>query len=241
MPNLIYPLQGARQNPSPTLTSHAAPQKATDNSRLPTMVISEDAGRAPLAPSPPPTPVPPSDTPLDYTMEAPRLASTPRTTADCYRPSKPTTMATAVANQQSTLLRDPMPPTIAAVPQLLSGGPADTPPEPIEAVAVQLRMRANQYRPKKPTSLATAVASNYLTMAIPFRHPSPPSIAAIPPIGPIRGDESMRLEKQDRKNQRERDKQDCILYSSTTNESDLCFRHLKLDTDQLRQTINHIL
>eukprot|EP00978_Attheya_sp_CCMP212_P033616 scaffold136596_cov35-Attheya_sp.AAC.1 len=39
------------------------------------MVISEDAGRSPLAPSPPPTPVPPSDTPLDYTMEAPRLAN----------------------------------------------------------------------------------------------------------------------------------------------------------------------
>jgi hypothetical protein len=78
----MYPLQGARQNPSPTLTSHAAPQKATDNSRLPTMVISEDAGRAALAPSPPPTPVPPSDTPLDYTMEAPRLASTLRLPLD---------------------------------------------------------------------------------------------------------------------------------------------------------------
>jgi hypothetical protein len=46
------------------------------------MVISEDAGRAPLAPSPPPTPVPPSDTPLDYIMEAPRLSSTPRLPLD---------------------------------------------------------------------------------------------------------------------------------------------------------------
>eukprot|EP00978_Attheya_sp_CCMP212_P006522 scaffold15035_cov59-Attheya_sp.AAC.2 len=86
--------------------------------------------------------------------------------ANHYRPSKPTTMATAVANQQQqpTLLRDPMPdqmpPTIAAVPQFMSVAQTYTPPEPTEAIAMQLGTRANQYRPSKPTSLATAVASN---------------------------------------------------------------------------------
>ena len=118
--------------------------------------------------------------------------------ANHYRPSKPTTntMATAVANQQSTLLRDPMPPTIAAVPQFVSGAQTYTPPDPNVAVAAPLGTTTNRCMHSSPTTLATAVASNYLTMATPFRHPSPPTIAAIPPIGPIRGAQSMRLEKQ---------------------------------------------
>eukprot|EP00978_Attheya_sp_CCMP212_P023964 scaffold74594_cov37-Attheya_sp.AAC.4 len=82
------------------------------------------------------------------------------------KPSKPTTMATAVANQQQqpTLLRDlmpdPMHPMIVAVPQFVSVAQTYTPPEPTEAIAMQLETRVNQYRPSKSTSLETAVASN---------------------------------------------------------------------------------
>eukprot|EP00978_Attheya_sp_CCMP212_P030988 scaffold115760_cov65-Attheya_sp.AAC.7 len=96
----------------------------------------------------------------------------------------------------ATPFRHPSPPTVAAIPPIVQCGPADTPPEPTKALATQLGTRAIQYRPSKPTSLATVVASNLPTMATPFRHPSPPTIAAIPPIGPIRGAQSMRLEKQ---------------------------------------------
>eukprot|EP00978_Attheya_sp_CCMP212_P039014 scaffold198736_cov31-Attheya_sp.AAC.1 len=74
-------------------------------------------------------------------------------------------MATAVANQQQqpTLLRDLMPPTIAAVPQFVSGAQNYTPPDPNVAVAALLGTTANRYMHSSPTTLATAVASNSTT------------------------------------------------------------------------------
>eukprot|EP00978_Attheya_sp_CCMP212_P002774 scaffold5662_cov57-Attheya_sp.AAC.5 len=83
-----------------------------------------------------------------------------------YRPSKHTTMATAVANQQQQpmLLRDLMPPTIAAVPQFMTGAQTYTPPDPNVAVAAPLGTMANRYMHSSPsTTLATAAASNSTT------------------------------------------------------------------------------
>eukprot|EP00978_Attheya_sp_CCMP212_P027566 scaffold92563_cov47-Attheya_sp.AAC.2 len=71
-------------------------------------------------------------------------------------------MATAVANQQQpTLFRDPMPPTIAAVPQFVSGTQTYTPPDPNVAVAAPLGTTANRYMHSSArlTTLATAVTS----------------------------------------------------------------------------------
>eukprot|EP00978_Attheya_sp_CCMP212_P030987 scaffold115760_cov65-Attheya_sp.AAC.6 len=70
-------------------------------------------------------------------------------------------MATVVANQQQpTLLRDPMPPTIDAVPQFVLGAQTYTPPDPNVVVAAPLGTTVNRYVHSSPTTLATTVASN---------------------------------------------------------------------------------
>eukprot|EP00978_Attheya_sp_CCMP212_P022579 scaffold67520_cov64-Attheya_sp.AAC.3 len=65
-------------------------------------------------------------------------------------------MATAVANQQQqqqpTLLRDPMRPTITAIPQFVSGAQTYTPPDPNMAVAAPLGTSVNRYMHSSPTN-----------------------------------------------------------------------------------------
>eukprot|EP00978_Attheya_sp_CCMP212_P032623 scaffold128317_cov53-Attheya_sp.AAC.1 len=81
-----------------------------------------------------------------------------------YRPSKPTTLATAVASLVPTLVVTRLRPapsvTNHAVPATLQDAMTPhTPPDPTVALDQPLATRSNRYRPSKPTSTTTAVAS----------------------------------------------------------------------------------
>eukprot|EP00978_Attheya_sp_CCMP212_P003673 scaffold7741_cov46-Attheya_sp.AAC.1 len=72
---------------------------------------------------------------------------------------------------------------IDAIPQIVQGAPAYTPPDPNVAVDTPLGMRDNPYRPSKPNTLLTAAASPEPMMVTPLRYLSPPpTIAAVPQI-----------------------------------------------------------
>eukprot|EP00978_Attheya_sp_CCMP212_P041601 scaffold240595_cov63-Attheya_sp.AAC.1 len=144
-----------------------------------------------------------------------------------------------------------MPPTIAAVPQFVSGAQTYTPSEPTEAVAMQLGMRAKQYRPSKPTSLARSLAISRRCRLHSGTHHhlrSPPShqLAQLEGLNRYGSESKVETIKERGTSHAlcsSRPNQACIsgsYFIQFYNESDPCFRHLKLGTDQLTQTINHI-
>jgi hypothetical protein len=83
------------------------------------------------------------------------------TTADCYRPSKPTNMEPSLAvgmgknssmsNFLTPVMKDP-------VPSIHHGATLHTPPDPTVAVDKQFGTIANYYRPSNPTIMEPSLA-----------------------------------------------------------------------------------